>query len=177
MTEQYSIAIFYFVFFITATPAAYESSQARSGIGAAAASLHHSHWQHQIWAVSLTYATACDNTGSLTHWGRPEIGPTSSRTLWWVLNLLSHNGNSKVAFSWLDICLVAVVPWMFSRGFQKAPMRLFQPVSGCLLMFPERSQGLEFSSSPFYWIHFPWRIFLINCCHNFTKITFKIFVR
>ena len=42
--------IFYFLF--RATPAAYGSSQARSRIGAAAASLHHSSWQDRIRATS-----------------------------------------------------------------------------------------------------------------------------
>ena len=34
--------------------------------------------------------------GSLTHWLRPGIKPTSSQTLCQVLNLLSHNGNSSM---------------------------------------------------------------------------------
>ena len=33
------------------------------------------------WAMSATYATAHSNTGSLTHWVRPGIEPTSS----WIL--------------------------------------------------------------------------------------------
>ena len=37
---------------------------------------------------------ACGNARSLTHCGRPGIKPSSSQTLCWVLNLLSHNGNS-----------------------------------------------------------------------------------
>ena len=44
----------------------------------AAARLHRSH----------------SNTGSFTHWARPGIEPTSSWILYWVLNPLSHNGNS-----------------------------------------------------------------------------------
>ena len=38
-------------------------------------------WQHQIWAVPANYAAACSNTGSLTHWVRPGIEPTSSQRL------------------------------------------------------------------------------------------------
>ena len=34
---------------------------------------------HQIWATSAIYTAACDNTGSLTHWARPRIKPTSSQ--------------------------------------------------------------------------------------------------
>ena len=37
--------------------------------------------QHQIQAESATYATAHGNTGSLSHWARPGIKPTSS----WIL--------------------------------------------------------------------------------------------
>ena len=35
------------------------------------------------------------NARSLTHWARPGIEPTSLRTQWWVLNLLSHNRSSS----------------------------------------------------------------------------------
>ena len=31
--------------------------------------------QYQIWAASVTYATASSNTGHLTHWVRPGIEP------------------------------------------------------------------------------------------------------
>ena len=51
--------------------------------------------QHQIQATSVTYAAASGNVRSLTHWVTPGIKCTSSRTLCQVLNLLSHNGNSK----------------------------------------------------------------------------------
>ena len=44
--------------------------------------------------MSGTYTTACGDSRSLTQWGRPGIKPTSSLTLCWVLNPLSHNGNS-----------------------------------------------------------------------------------
>ena len=37
--------------------------------------------QHGIWAMSATYTTAHSNTGSLTHWARPGIEPTTS----WLL--------------------------------------------------------------------------------------------
>ena len=54
---------FGFVFVFRAAP--YGGSQAKGQTGAVAASLHHSH----------------SNAGSLTHWARPEIKPTSS----WIL--------------------------------------------------------------------------------------------
>ena len=50
--------------------------------------------QCRIRASSVTYTTAHCNTGSLTHWSRPGIKPTSS---WILVGLLplSHDGNSK----------------------------------------------------------------------------------
>ena len=51
--------------------------------------------QSQIWVASAIYTTtACSNTRSLTQWARPRIEPECSWTLYWVLNPLSHNGNS-----------------------------------------------------------------------------------
>ena len=37
--------------------------------------------QQWIWAASANYATTCGNAGSLTHWVKPGIEPTSS----WIL--------------------------------------------------------------------------------------------
>ena len=56
---------------------AYEVSQARGPIGATAASLHHRH-SNSGSELCLTYTTAHDNTGSLTHWAKPGIKPTTS---------------------------------------------------------------------------------------------------
>ena len=42
--------------------------------------------QHQIWAVSVTHTVASSNTGSLTHWARPGIEPSSSYRQHQVLN-------------------------------------------------------------------------------------------
>ena len=49
--------------------------------------------QCQVWAISATYSIAHGNTRPLTHWARPRIKPTSSQTLCWVLDHLSHNRN------------------------------------------------------------------------------------
>ena len=72
---------------------AYGSLRA-SGPGRATAGSIPQPWQHWTWARSATYTIACSNAGSWTHWVRPEIEPPSTWTLCWVLNLLSHNGNS-----------------------------------------------------------------------------------
>ena len=55
-------------------------------------------WQQSIQATAETYAAACCNAGSLTHWVRPGNEHASSQTLCWVLNPLSHNGNFKRFF-------------------------------------------------------------------------------
>ena len=73
--------LFYFLLF-RATLVAHGSSHARCWIRARAAGPHHSTVaQHGIWAVSATYTTAHDNTGSLTRRARPGIKPVSS----WIL--------------------------------------------------------------------------------------------
>ena len=80
-------------FLFRATPVAYVSSRARGWIGAAAASLRHSHNNVR----SAIYTTACGNAGSLTRWVGLGIEPASSGTVCQVLNSLSHNGNSQVS--------------------------------------------------------------------------------
>ena len=68
---QELLEFFIFIYFLfRATLAAYGSSQARAQIGAAAASLHHSH----------------SNAGSLTHRARPGIKPTSSQILFGLIS-------------------------------------------------------------------------------------------
>ena len=42
--------------------------------------------QHQIRATSVAYAAVCHNTGSLTHWARPGIEPSSS---WIIVEFLA----------------------------------------------------------------------------------------
>ena len=55
--------------FLGSHPEPYGSSQVRGWVRAVATGLHHSH----------------SNVGSLTHWARPEIKPTSSRILVWFV--------------------------------------------------------------------------------------------
>ena len=75
-----------------AAPVAYECSQARGGIRAAAYTAATATW---IRDASMNYATTCGNTRSLTLWVRPRdrthILMDTSR----VLNLLSHIWNAK----------------------------------------------------------------------------------
>ena len=58
--------LFLFFGFFRATPTAYEGSQARGRIRAAATGLHKSHSNARS-EPSVTYTTAHSNAGSLTH--------------------------------------------------------------------------------------------------------------
>ena len=101
--------------FLRATSTAYTGSQARGQIGATAAGSCHSHSNSE--SESHLQPTAHGNTGSLTHWARPEIKPTSSWILvrfisaepqWKLLNwyfwVASHRGWWKcVKFCWITL--------------------------------------------------------------------------
>ena len=105
--EQLPLLCFFFLLFFClfrSGPAAYEGSQARSRIGAAVAGLHHSdsNWgsepQLGIQATSVTYITAHGNAGSLTHWARPGMAPTSSWILVRYVNHLATMGTPALLF-------------------------------------------------------------------------------
>ena len=49
-------------------------------------------------AAAATYASACSNARSLTHWARPGIKPKCSQTQHQVLNLLSHRQLPELHF-------------------------------------------------------------------------------
>ena len=66
-TRVIRILLFCFFVFLGAAPMASGGSQVRGPIGAAASSLHQSHSQHRIRAVSATYIIAHGNAGYLTH--------------------------------------------------------------------------------------------------------------
>ena len=59
---------------------------------------------HQILAVSETYASACSNARSLTHWGGQGIEPTASQRHQ-VLNPLSHSRSSLKKSWWKDFLI------------------------------------------------------------------------
>ena len=91
--KRFYTIIFFFLFI--AAPAAYVYSQARGWIGAAAASLHHSHIRSQLhlWPTPWLMAT-------------PSFNPLSKTRDWtcilmdasWILNLVSFSGNSQPSF-------------------------------------------------------------------------------
>ena len=71
-------------------------------------------WHHWIWAASVTYAAACNNIGSLTHWVRPGMGPMSSQRQCpmqlTLSNLLNRSGNSDIQLFW-SICISSCSPF------------------------------------------------------------------
>ena len=54
--------------------------------------------------ASVTFIAACSNTMSLIHRVRPRTQPTSLQTLAQILNPLSHNWNSWMAFLGNNLC-------------------------------------------------------------------------
>ena len=75
------IYLFSLFVFSRVAPTAYGGSQARGQIGAAAASLHHSH----------------SNTRSLTHWAGPGFKPTTS---WFLVGFVNHTEWSQRQISY-----------------------------------------------------------------------------
>ena len=94
------ISLFFFFLSFKAAPVGHGSSQARGWIGATASGPHHSH-SRSIGTESATHTTA---HGTLIHWARPGIEPTSSWilvgfvSLWATKRMLykSHRNVSKV---------------------------------------------------------------------------------
>ena len=88
------LQLFVFIFFFSLWPHLWHMEV--PGLG--------SNWScSQCWfqAASVTYATAYSNAGSLTHWERPGIEPTSSQRQCQVLNPLSNKEKSPFAASWI----------------------------------------------------------------------------
>ena len=96
-TSIYICTIF---FLFMATSVAHGSSPARGRIRAEAPSLPHSH----------------SNTGSLIHWTRLGMEPTSSERWHQVLNLLSHDGNPHIYIIFIILFFLAFCLFAFSRA-------------------------------------------------------------
>ena len=113
-------------FSFAAVPVAYRCSWARGQMWSCSCQSTPQPQQHQIQASSTNYVAVCSNAGSLTHWVKTDNESTSSQTLCWVLNPLSHNGSSSFDhFSLNCINLICVaspdffcLPWnIFSHPF------------------------------------------------------------
>ena len=70
----------------------------------------------QIQGASATYTKALGNVGSSAHWARPGIQPASSQTLFWVLNPLSHKGNSDRVLLLFLPCFPCICLFRSLRG-------------------------------------------------------------
>ena len=86
----------------------------------------------------MTYAAACGNAGSLTHWVRPEIQPTSSQRQHWVLNLLSHSGNSSDGYFNWTVCLLVIHISFFEKFLFKS-LPIFLPTCSLTELFKNSS--------------------------------------
>ena len=89
--------------------------------------------QHQIWAASVTYNTACGSAKSLTHWVRPGIELTSLWILCWVLNWLGHNRNSLHSLTF-NLCVSFTLKWVSCRQHIVCSCFIIQSATLCLLI-------------------------------------------
>ena len=91
-----SLIVCFFFVFSRAAPVAHGGSQARGSHQS------YSHWstpgpqQHQFQAASASYTTAHGNAGSLIHWARPRIEPTTS---WFLVRFVNHWATMGTPFS------------------------------------------------------------------------------
>ena len=91
-THTHTHTTFKFFFFLLlvfclfrATPTARGGSQARGPIGAVATRLHQSQMSDPRWLCNPHHGS--QQAGSLTHWARPEIEPTTS---WFPVRFVSY---------------------------------------------------------------------------------------
>ena len=109
---------FHFFFSLYSQPAAYGRSQAGGPIGATATGLHHSHGNARsepcLWPTFHSSWQCC----ILNPLSRPGIKPTSSWTLYWVLNQQSHSGIPGLAH--FESCQGECVPCLSCSCWQFA---------------------------------------------------------
>ena len=91
--------------------------------------------QHHIWASSVTYASACSNVRSLTHWAKSRSEPTSS---WILVGSLTHWTAmetppffSHIVCLFVCFCywvvLVLYILWIVTP-FQTYDLKIFYPI-------------------------------------------------
>lgn len=84
--------------------------------------LHYSYSNTRFKTHQWPMLQLAANSGSLTHWLRPAMEPTSSWTLCWVLNPLSHKENSMTAFKKYKMCYL---PCEHSNAFSGPTYLIF----------------------------------------------------
>ena len=110
--------------------------------------------QHQIRATSGTYATACGNVRSLTHWARPGIKPTSSWILVLFLTRWTTTGTPGFTFwsqlnqaegraIWRLLASLSPGPRPWHIGIVPSPSGFvsFVPFPGCVTRVTVRALG------------------------------------
>ena len=137
---------FFFLVFclFRAAPAACGGSQARGQIGAVAADLHYSH----------------SNTGSLTHWSRPGIKPSTS---WFLVGFVSAEPWQELQQS-KDLNLSSLVLVSILRGFPYAKKKRTEVLTSQVKLL----QGVFFIKCDLVWV-----MFLEFLC-NFLSLSFCI---
>ena len=138
--------LFFFFAFFRAVCAAYVSSQARSQVRAAAASLHHSHRNTRselhLWPTSHLMA--------INPWARPGLKPTSS---WILVRFITTepqgNSLSYPFFNGYNELLVRTIykPQFIHLHYHQTELLLRCPVcrAACLLSFSNVSISFIFS--------------------------------
>ena len=93
----------FFLFVFTAAPAAYGSSQVRGESGAVAAGLHHSHGtpRSKLHLFPMSQLVALPDLQPTERGQGPNLHPHG---LYWVVNPLSHKGNSPFWLSDDQVC-------------------------------------------------------------------------
>ena len=94
------------------------------------------------------YATACGNAGSLTHWVRPGIKPTSSWILVGFLSCWATTGIPLLVKYWapgLIECYLTNVSWSMQKRQENVFMRKLPP------LFYSRYFSHAFSKNPNGW--------------------------
>ena len=133
--------------------------------------------------MSAAYTTAQGNTGSLTHWAGPGIGPSSSRI---PIRFVSHNGSTPllsyrmkdflnftqcfiVLKSFTDVisCNPVITPFLVPH-LNTAPPCL-PPILVITSLFAESKSA---SKSAFLWLLL---LYSLVCCIFFVFIYFLLF--
>ena len=99
-----------------------------------------------IWAASAT--TAHSNTGSLTHWVRPGIEPTSSWILVQFINCWAMKGTS----GWLSKLRKAKSSYLSIRPAQPRPMVSMWSVNLARAMWRQANDSSSKPSSIRHWL-------------------------
>ena len=103
-----------FCFLFRAEPASYWSSQSEELNWSSSCQPTPQPQQCRIQAISVTYTTAHGKAGSLTHWERPGIEPTSS---WILVRFLTHWATMGVPVLLFLSSRIHIISWLLFSHF------------------------------------------------------------